>query len=561
MAKKVDTDKLIGQVLGGKYRVEALIARGGMAKVYRSLQTNLNRPVAIKVLDPKHVDASDPQFHERFELEAQMTSQLNHPNTVTIHDYGYSESYDCYYFVMEFIKGKTLRREMKEEGCFAVERALYIAQQVARSVRQAHSVGVVHRDLKPSNVLLTQHDDDRDWVKVVDFGLLKLRKETVAESSKGVLMGSPRYMSPEQIKRAEIDHRTDIYSLGVNLYQMLAGRAPFVGDKAMDILMGHLNEQPEMFSAYTDRDDIPQEVESFTMQLLAKDPDDRPGDMEEVIEALGRLRKTVRKDSVIPPRPGEMSAEGSRPRPQDLSGELEEIPSQSSVPAGWSDTVPAQDLSPIPEQGSVSAVHPVQDQDAGHRSKVLWVVLASLVVLALGGGAIALIFMMDTGNGDAAAQPPVETKAPVKTPVIAEEPEEEPEEPEEPPPPPIQTFQVSFATDPEGAGVFEGDAQLCTTPCETDWIVVEGEGDPRKFVIIKEGYERLEIIENVPTDDIDITVDLFPSSDGRKPVRKTPVKVPEKTVPPPGEKHSSEDEKPPAKKKKKALGLDEEFPE
>ncbi|MBW2264319.1 MAG: serine/threonine protein kinase, partial [Deltaproteobacteria bacterium] len=267
MAQDVKTDKLIGQTLDGKYKIEALIARGGMAKVYKSLQINLNRNVAIKVLDPKHVDADDPEFRKRFELEAQMTSQLNHPNTVTIHDYGYSEKLDVFYFVMEFIQGKTLRREMKQVGEFPVDRALYVSQQIARSVRQAHSVGVVHRDLKPSNVLLTTHDEDRDWVKVVDFGLLKLKKESLQESSKGVLMGSPRYMSPEQIKRSDLDHRTDVYSLGVNLYQMLAGRAPFVGQRAMDILMGHINNAAPQISSITERDDISVEVEAFALTL------------------------------------------------------------------------------------------------------------------------------------------------------------------------------------------------------------------------------------------------------------------------------------------------------
>jgi serine/threonine-protein kinase len=562
LAQKVDTDKLIGQVLDKKYKVEALVARGGMAKVYKALQTNLNRHVAIKVLDPKHVDANDPQFRERFELEAQMTSQLNHPNTVTIHDYGYSEQFDCFYFVMEFIKGKTLRREMKEVGCFPVERALYIAQQIARSVRQAHSVGVIHRDLKPSNVLLTSHDDDRDWVKVVDFGLLKLRKESVAESSKGVLMGSPRYMSPEQIRRDEMDHRSDAYSLGVNLYQMLAGRPPFLGEKAMDILMGHLNDPPEMISTYTDRDDVPAEVESFAMQMLAKSPDDRPNDLEEVIEALGRLRKMVRrKDSIAPSPPGTKVGEGSQPKEvaTDLSADIEEIPAQSSVQASWSDTVPQQDLvGPITGQSSSPVMTPVPEQTQPPGRKIGWIVMASLIILALGGGAILMIFMMDPEkNSKASKQPPVPERI-VDPPPPDENPTEPPPE-EATGPQPMQTFNVTFTTDPDGAVVFEGDAKLCTTPCETEWIVVDGAGDARKFVLIKEGYEKLEIVENAPTKDIDVTVDLFPLTEdsGKKPG----VKIPGKTTKAPGKKPPSEDETPPPGKKKKSLGLDEEFPE
>jgi serine/threonine-protein kinase len=549
LAQDVKTDKLIGQTLEGKYKIQALIARGGMAKVYKSLQTNLNRNVAIKVLDPKHVDADDPEFRKRFELEAQMTSQLNHPNTVTIHDYGFNEKLDVFYFVMEFIDGKTLRREMKQEGEFPVDRALHISQQIARSVRQAHSVGVVHRDLKPSNVLLTTHDEDRDWVKVVDFGLLKLRKESVAESSKGVLMGSPRYMSPEQIKRGELDHRTDVYSLGVNLYQMLSGRAPFVGQRAMDVLMGHINSPPPPLSSLTGRDDVPAEVEAFVMTLLAKKPDERPDDMEEVIEVLGRLRKQVRAS--IPPA---ARAAPLQPIPQTASSPGEEIPPGSSAPTQWSDTVPASELAPV-----TGAAPVLQPQDTGVQEapsrKGMWVAIASILVLLMGGGAIAVIFSMDLGLTK--KKPKIQRASvagEVKPTPGVDEVEEAPEETT----PAIQTFKVRFATDPEGADVFEGDAALCTTPCETDWIVVEGEGEPRTFTLIKEGHENLEVVEEIPASDIDVDVILTPV---KKAGKKPAVKVHSKGLKKPPKSDTSTGDDSQGKKKKKALGLDEEFPE
>ncbi len=556
MAQDVKTDKLIGQTLEGKYKIEALIARGGMAKVYKSLQTNLNRSVAIKVLDPKHVDADDPEFRKRFELEAQMTSQLNHPNTVTIHDYGFSEKLDVFYFVMEFIQGKTLRREMKQEGEFPVDRALHVAQQIARSVRQAHSVGVVHRDLKPSNVLLTTHDEDRDWVKVVDFGLLKLRKETVAESSKGVLMGSPRYMSPEQIKRSELDHRTDIYSLGVNLYQMLSGRAPFVGQRAMDILMGHINTPPPQISSITERDDIPAEVEAFAMTLLAKKPDERPEDMEEVIEVLGRLRKQVRASMPPPPRAGApMPIPGSPSVPG-----REEIPAGSSAPTQWSDTVPASELGQVPVSSVSQVMQPV---DTGVHEppsrKGLWVALASILVLLLGGGAIAVIFSMDLGLKK--KKPRIQT-ASVAGEGLSTGPQEAAEEETEEAVPAIRTFKVNFVTDPEGVDVFEGDAGLCQTPCETDWIVVEGQGSPRTFTLIKEGYENLELVEQIPASDVSLDVILTPlDASGKKGGKKGGVKVHSKGLKKPPKSDTPTAEESSGKKKKKALGLDEEFPE
>ncbi len=563
MSGKIETDKLIGSVLEGKYKMEALVARGGMAKVYKALQTNLNRPVAIKVLDPKHVDADDPEFRKRFELEAQMTSQLNHPNTVTIHDYGYNAEHDVFYFVMEYITGKTLRREMKDIGEFGLDRALHIAQQIARSVRQAHTVGVVHRDLKPSNVLITQHDEDRDWVKVVDFGLLKLRKESVEESSKGVLMGSPRYMSPEQIRRVEIDHRSDLYSLGVNLYQMIVGRAPFVADSAMQILMGHLNDQPPPFQTFTNRE-VPEEVEALVMQLLAKKPEDRPSDAEEVIEALGRLRRRVSRPSVVPAHLSPPAAAAAPPPPPaPVIPTMDDIPSQPSVPQQWSDTVPANEIprigsqpaavAPIPGMGTAPGVEPAPSRTG------MWIAITSVLILVIGVGIIAIVLGMDLGGNEKNARPvPGHVIVPMERPPT----DATKKASETDTAPAIQTFNVHFVSSPDGADVFEGDAKLCTTPCTTEWVVVDGKGDPRKFMMIKEGFEKLEIVENVPAKDIEITVDLFPvekaGSHGGKPG---------------GAKVTGDGTKPPIKGKapepggeqpqggKKKLNLVEEFPE
>ncbi len=348
MSASVPKDPLLGQSIDNRYKILALIARGGMAKVYKAEQIHLSRTVAIKVLDPKHVGADDPEFQKRFELEAQMTSQLNHPNTVTIHDYGFNAEKHFYYFVMEFIKGKTLRRSMKEEGAFTIERTLHIARQVARSVRQAHSVGVIHRDLKPSNVLLTTHDRDTNYVKVVDFGLLKLKKEVSVEGEKteATLMGSPRYMSPEQIKRLPVDHRSDIYSLGVNMYQMLTGKPPFTGSSAVQILMGHLNQAPLPFAKVNDSIKIPREIEKFVLRCLSKNPDERPRDMDQVIETVTELIKIDKKPGAytsIPVSKKQVEVIGTgreeEKGEEDKDRVAEEPPSQPSAPPAWSDTL------------------------------------------------------------------------------------------------------------------------------------------------------------------------------------------------------------------------------
>src|SRR5262245_28129860 len=165
-------DPLLGRIVNDRFRIVALIARGGMGKVYRAEQAPLGREVALKVLNPSYSGDSDPEFHKRFFLEASICSKLTHPNTVTIFDYGRTDD-DVYYIAMELLGGNTLHRATREAAPFEPARALHVARQVCRSLREAHGSGVIHRDLKPANVYLVKHGDEADFVKVLDFGLVK----------------------------------------------------------------------------------------------------------------------------------------------------------------------------------------------------------------------------------------------------------------------------------------------------------------------------------------------------------------------------------------------------
>ena len=222
-------DPRIGTVLLDRVRIDRPIARGGMSIVYYGEQVRMKRPCAIKVLSPRRgVDHAD--FARRFQLEASVAARLTHPNTVTIFDYGETDDGTCF-IAMEYLQGRSLAEEVKRVGALSPDRAIHIGRQVCRALREAHALGVVHRDLKPGNVLLVRQDDDDDFVKVLDFGLVKdIRRpggEVDDRMEIGQLVGSPRYMAPEQVRGRPVDARADVYALGATIYTMLTGRPPF----------------------------------------------------------------------------------------------------------------------------------------------------------------------------------------------------------------------------------------------------------------------------------------------------------------------------------------------
>ncbi len=234
-------EALVGRSIGGKYRIESVLGRGGMGTIYVAEQQPLGRKVALKVLHPNLGGAGheDPEFAKRFLLEAATLSQLAHPNIVVVHDYGSLEedAASCF-MVMELVDGQTIN-DVLRQGHFDPLRALRITREIARALRAAHNLGVVHRDLKPSNVMLCAGPEGES-VKVLDFGLVKVVRDDSEElTAEGRFLGSPRYMSPEQIQRLPMDGRSDLYSLGVILYRMLCGAVPFAGDQAVQTLMAH----------------------------------------------------------------------------------------------------------------------------------------------------------------------------------------------------------------------------------------------------------------------------------------------------------------------------------
>ena len=270
-------DRLIGQVLAGKYRIEDKIDEGGMGCVYRATHVLMEKVIAVKVLHPAL--AADDKIVARFTREAKAASRISHPHAINVTDFGESEN-GVVYLVMEYLRGRTLKDIVRSGGPMTLARTTEIVRQVAGALDVAHAEGVVHRDLKSDNIMLDEATGG-DWAKVLDFGIAKIQQteRNIHETDPGLtapnlIIGTPQYMSPEQCSQAsDIDARSDIYSFGIIIYEMLAGHVPFTGDSPTAIMMKHIQDAPP--SILDERKDLPAEVGRVVARALAKRPEDR----------------------------------------------------------------------------------------------------------------------------------------------------------------------------------------------------------------------------------------------------------------------------------------------
>lgn len=272
-------DKYIGKLLDNRYEILEVIGTGGMAVVYKARCHRLNRLVAIKIL--KEDTTQDEELRRRFHAESQAVAMLSHPNIVSVFDV--SRSSDADYIVMELIDGLTLKQYMQQKGVLNWREALHFAIQIAKALEHAHSRGIVHRDIKPHNIMVLKDGS----VKVADFGIARITSSSNTLTREA--LGSVHYISPEQAKGGRVDERTDIYSLGVVLYEMLTGRPPFDGESPVSIAIQHISERPPLPTELNP--DIPKGLEQITMHAMCPDLENRYASATELLDDLDEFRK------------------------------------------------------------------------------------------------------------------------------------------------------------------------------------------------------------------------------------------------------------------------------
>jgi serine/threonine protein kinase len=346
-------DPLLGKVLEDRYRVDELIARGGMATVYRGTDLRLGRTVALKVLGG--VLVNDPDFVERFTQEARATAALTHPNVVAVHDQGISAGFP--FLVMEFVQGRTIREVMAQSGPFTSAHALEIISSVLAGLGSAHDAGFVHRDIKPENVLITNDGH----IKVTDFGLARVISDTpVSDSTGAVLLGTMAYLSPEQVQQLAVDQRSDVYSCGILLYEMVTGLVPFTGSSPLEVAYQHVNSNVSAPSSV--QPDVPPAVDHLVLAATRKSP----------VERIQSAREF---------RDGVIRAISAVPRAEALTTALS-IQTTQVIPT----PPPAVHQSPIPVQEHNSGASGVKSTNAGKRLRGKLTPLLLILALLVGGG-------------------------------------------------------------------------------------------------------------------------------------------------------------------------------
>src|SRR3989440_7308918 len=406
VADNAPPDPLVGVVLDDKYRLDARLGVGGMGTVYHATHLLIERPVAVKVLNPRLV--ADETAKERFRREARAAGRLQHTNAVAVTDFGETRE-GLVYLVMELLEGRPLRDILAHESPLDAARAVSLMLQVAAAVEAAHEAGIIHRDLKPGNIFLVQRPDAPYIVKVLDFGIAKIAPEGGADVSlhdtltgTGVMIGTPRYMSPEQCDGAQLTPASDVYYLGVILYEMLTGQTPFTGASPLALALKHSSESPQPLREIVPT--IPPALESVVLHALEKNPQERPKDAGEfrrelfaVAERLGLEHsagfsaptiETLRDAGTETPS-GRLTIDIQRLRRSRASshtGELgtpttdEDVRSTSGRPAtahasapplsdvAHADVLPLDDAAPAHPSSSREAAHaPMADAGAGRR--------------------------------------------------------------------------------------------------------------------------------------------------------------------------------------------------
>lgn len=372
------SEPFIGRLISERYEILSLAGEGAMGAVYRARHTFMDKDVAIKIL---HKDmTANSEVVERFRREAQAAAHIEHPNVCSASDFGRYDD-ESFFLVMEWLEGTTLE-EVIARADLPVDRALNIAAQIGSALERAHALGIVHRDLKPANIMLVENEGEHDFVKVTDFGVARVRLGNSAVLTQaGMAYGTPSYMAPEQAAGEDLDHRADIYALGIIVYEMLTGRTPFIGEGIAHILSMHVTESPPPFEVAAPHLDIPGEVERFIFKCLEKDPADRFQDAAELVEALESLRNETPTIEKSP------DTRTPQPRADDEPEAFEDVGSTESSTAADSPRArePRKKSSQITRLartvvGQVTALEPKKRRALGLSALAVVIVAAGLAI-------------------------------------------------------------------------------------------------------------------------------------------------------------------------------------
>jgi len=370
----MDQPTWIGRTLSNRYRIDAMLGQGGMSAVYKATDPNLKRVVAVKLIH-SHL-STDPSFVQRFESEASAVASLRHPNIVQVYDF--NDDNGIYYMVLEFIPGETLQDRLKRLADvgrqLSIQEAINFTINISDAVGYAHQRGMVHRDIKPANIML----DVQGQAILMDFGIVKILGGD-SQTSTGAVVGTARYMSPELIRGEVADHRSDLYSLGVTLYEMLSGRPPFVADSAMTLMMMHLNDPIPNVRGF--RQDVPPELVRILEKCLAKDRNARYQSAAQLSADLRRLLATLEQ--------GTMASMPAVAADQTIASKL-----NSALAAGRT-TGPQ----PIPSPVSASYVRPATATPSVSRRPLIFAGIALVVIACIAVVLVGARFALSGING------------------------------------------------------------------------------------------------------------------------------------------------------------------
>ena len=541
LKKKKAGDPMIGRMIAGRYKIVGLLGRGGMGAVYKARQPAVQRMIALKVLLKEFTD--NETVIKRFHQEALAASRLTHPNTISVYDFGQSDD-GILYMAMEMLRGEALADALRP-GPLSPKRSVHIMRQVCKSLSEAHRNGIIHRDLKPDNIFLTDIQGERDFVKVLDFGVAKLKEYEGKEGTltqAGMIFGTPKYMSPEQARSADLDARSDIYALGVILYELLMGAPPYTGENPLSILIAHVNETPKPFREFNPNVDVPPALEAVTLRAMAKEANDRPqtvDDLLEMLDACDEILEGASYDSVAARLPALVPGAGGG---HSLAGPAI-VPEGSDVlsPKKSGDTVVLDENGvPIPGIAGTAGIELTSELAVDRRRGGigLWAALGLLIPVAGGGVWLFSAGGDETGRTASTEKPSIVATTATNTPdaAIAVSPADAAAaviaKPAADAAPQMKAFALS--TRPSGVTIIdaEGNKVGVAKP-----VALLRASKPTTWTLTKPGYFDYELTWDPVSDDEEMSVKLKPKAgrikrpEPEKP--KPPVAVRGSDSPPP----------------------------